>query len=117
MWSGSKFSRWIGRGVCVCPCAMSTPPKALASRDTVQYGRRGIPRRNGLLGTVLAAAFTAGAAAVGTSAASADVTGSDSLASSDCQYSEWLDSAVPPRLDFFRYANGGWIKANPMPAD
>jgi putative endopeptidase len=24
---------------------------------------------------------------------------------------------VPPRLDFFRYANGGWIKANSMPAD
>ncbi len=24
---------------------------------------------------------------------------------------------MPPRLDFFRYANGGWIKANSMPAD
>jgi len=39
------------------------------------------------------------------------------LASTDGQYSEWLDHAVPPRLDFFRYANGGWIKANAMPAD
>jgi putative endopeptidase len=96
---------------------MSTPPKALASRDTLQYGRRGNPRRNALLGTVLAAAFTAGAAAVATSAAAADVPGTDSLASSDGQYSVWLDRAVPPRLDFFRYANGGWIKANPMPAD
>ena len=24
---------------------------------------------------------------------------------------------MPPRLDFFRYANGGWLKANPMPPD
>ena len=39
------------------------------------------------------------------------------LASTDGQYSEWLDHAVPPRLDFFRYANGGWIKANALPAD
>ena len=43
--------------------------------------------------------------------------GADTLASSDGQYSEWIDRAVPPHLDFFRYANGGWINANPIPAD
>jgi putative endopeptidase len=41
----------------------------------------------------------------------------DGLTSPDGQYSEWLDRAAPPRADFFRFANGGWIKANPMPAD
>lgn len=28
-----------------------------------------------------------------------------------------FDSTVSPRNDFFHYANGGWIKANPIPAD
>ena len=66
---------------------------------------------NVLLGLMtLAAAFSAGiAGAAGEH--------SYGLASTDGQYSEWLDRAVPPRLDFFRYANGGWIKTNSMPAD
>jgi len=33
------------------------------------------------------------------------------------QFPDWFDHAVPPRLDFFRYANGGWLKANPIPPD
>jgi putative endopeptidase len=71
---------------------------------------------NVLLGLVLAAA--GGVAAAGTpSAAAQDVAGSDGLTSPDGQYSEWIDRAVPPRADFFRFANGAWIKANPMPAD
>ena len=28
-----------------------------------------------------------------------------------------FDSTVSPTKDFFHYANGGWIKANPIPAD
>src|SRR5450631_862080 len=28
-----------------------------------------------------------------------------------------MDRTVPPRADFFRFANGGWIRANPIPAD
>src|SRR5437762_13110473 len=28
-----------------------------------------------------------------------------------------LDTTVSPHEDFFEYANGGWIKANPIPAD
>lgn len=41
----------------------------------------------------------------------------DGLASMDGRYSDWLDPAVAPRLDFFRHANGGWLNVNPIPAD
>ena len=30
---------------------------------------------------------------------------------------ENLDTSVSPRTDFFAYANGGWIKKNPIPSD
>jgi putative endopeptidase len=62
----------------------------------------------------LAAAIGAAAIAV---AAQAPAGGEDSLTSADGRYPEWLDSAVPPSLDFFRHANGGWIHSNPIPAD
>jgi putative endopeptidase len=81
---------------------MSTPPKA----QLIQKNR--LP--SVLLGATLAASFSAGIASAGGEH-------SYGLASTDGQYSEWLDRAVPPRLDFFRYANGGWIKTNSMPAD
>ena len=106
-------------------------------RDTRCGGtRRGETRRNSLLSVILAAAFaagTAGAAAPGSAAESAgnsagaagshgllstdDLLSTDGLVSSDGRYPEWMDRAVPPGLDFFRYANGGWIKAHPMPPD
>src|SRR4051794_4083059 len=28
-----------------------------------------------------------------------------------------LDTTTSPGKDFFQYANGGWMKANPIPAD
>ena len=28
-----------------------------------------------------------------------------------------LDRTTQPSQDFFQYANGGWLKANPIPAD
>jgi len=28
-----------------------------------------------------------------------------------------IDSSVKPGEDFFEYANGGWIKRNPIPAE
>ena len=84
---------------------MLTPRKAPLIR-TIRLGV--------LRGVTLAAAFGAGIACAGIAGAGAEHYG---LASADGQYSEWLDRAVPPRLDFFRYANGGWIKTNPMPAD
>jgi putative endopeptidase len=37
--------------------------------------------------------------------------------SPDGQYSDWLDRSVKPGTDFFHFANGGWLKANPIPAD
>jgi len=79
---------------------------------------------NALLGTFLAAAFCAAAAgesapatAAGNPGAVAGPSAADGLASTDGRYPEWMDRAVAPRQDFFLYANGGWIKANPMPAD
>ena len=39
------------------------------------------------------------------------------LEGNDGQYENWLDPAVPASQDFFRHANGGWLKANPIPAD
>ncbi len=29
---------------------------------------------------------------------------------------EWLDRSVDPGRDFFQFANGGWLKSNPIPA-
>jgi len=37
--------------------------------------------------------------------------------SRDGQYLDWLDRGVQPGVDFFHFANGGWIKNNPIPAD
>src|SRR5271155_1100416 len=79
--------------------------------------------RNVLRRMVLAAVFAAGAACAAPPTGSSAPAGAgapgdnDGLTSPDGQYSAWMDQAVPPSLDFFRYANGGWIKANPMPAD
>lgn len=37
--------------------------------------------------------------------------------SPDGQYLDWLDHSVKPGTDFFHFANGSWLKANPIPAD
>jgi putative endopeptidase len=91
--------------------------------------RHGGTRRIALLGMVLAAAFIAGPPGIVTASgaaegltratglASPDEAGTDGLASTDGKYLEWIDRSVPPRLDFFRYANGSWLKSNPMPPD
>ena len=41
----------------------------------------------------------------------AAATGSEGL------HTDWLDKSVDPAQDFYGYANGGWQKANPVPAD
>jgi putative endopeptidase len=35
----------------------------------------------------------------------------------DGLYLDWIDKSVPPGVDFFRYANGNWIKSHPIPPD
>jgi putative endopeptidase len=39
------------------------------------------------------------------------------FASGDGLYLEWIDRSLSPDQDFFRYANGAWLKANPIPPD
>jgi putative endopeptidase len=92
--------------------------------------RSGTERNTLLLSVVLAAAFAAGAPGAAAPSGAAESAGnsagvasseipvsSDGLASTDGRYLEWMDSAVPPGRDFFRYANGGWIRTHPMPPD
>jgi putative endopeptidase len=76
--------------------------------------RHGGAARIALLGMALAAAFIAGSASIASPASTAST---DGLASTDGQYLGWIDRSVPASLDFFRYANGDWLKANPMPPD
>ena len=35
----------------------------------------------------------------------------------DGLHADWIDKSVDPTQDFFDYANGGWMKANPIPGD
>ncbi len=41
----------------------------------------------------------------------------EALGSADGLYLNWLDRTVAPGVDFFRFANGGWIKSHPIPPD
>ncbi|MGD0493915.1 MAG: M13 family metallopeptidase [Steroidobacteraceae bacterium] len=42
---------------------------------------------------------------------------SAACASDDGLYLGWMDRSVAPGADFFRFANGGWIKTHPIPPD
>jgi putative endopeptidase len=57
------------------------------------------------------AAVGAAPAAVATGAAGGE------FASADGQYLGWLDRSVAARVNFFRFANGGWLRSHPIPAD
>jgi putative endopeptidase len=35
----------------------------------------------------------------------------------DGLHADWIDKSVDPAQDFFHYANGDWLKANPIPGD
>jgi putative endopeptidase len=65
----------------------------------------------------MAAALTFGGAAGSVRAESTATASDDGLASADGQYLSWIDRSVAPRVDFFRFANGGWLKANPIPPE
>src|SRR5690242_4491011 len=38
-------------------------------------------------------------------------------AKDDGLHADWIDKSVDPAQDFFDFANGGWLKANPIPGD
>ncbi|MDI1352364.1 MAG: M13 family metallopeptidase [bacterium] len=37
--------------------------------------------------------------------------------SGDAVHLDWLDSSISPNQDFYAYANGSWLKNNPIPAE
>ena len=41
----------------------------------------------------------------------------EGAAQADGLYLNWIDRSVAPGKDFFAFANGGWIKSHPIPAD
>jgi putative endopeptidase len=56
----------------------------------------------------------AAAAALGSALAMA---AAQAAAASDGLYLDWMDRSVSPAADFFRFANGGWLKSHPIPRD
>src|SRR5579859_65129 len=92
-WCASKCSRWTARVGSACRCAMSTRPSV----------------------KLTLAAFVMLAAA-GPAAASSGEAG-ESPARPDGLYLDWLDRSVAPGTDFFRFANGTWLKTHPIPPD
>jgi len=42
---------------------------------------------------------------------------SESSAGTDGLFLDWIDRSVAPGSDFFRFANGTWLKNNPIPPD
>src|SRR5580692_10223085 len=63
-----------------------------------------------------AAALLVFAAGAALGAALAMATAQAAVAS-DGLYLDWMDRSVSPAADFFRYANGGWLKSHPIPPD
>ncbi|HEY3849595.1 MAG TPA: M13 family metallopeptidase [Steroidobacteraceae bacterium] len=82
---------------------MSTRP----DHGRIPVVSRGTPPLKAAALLVLAAA-----AALGTAPATAQA-----AAASGGLYLDWMDRSVSPGVDFFRYANGGWLKSHPIPAD
>ena len=70
------------------------------------------PHRAKALGLVALAALAAGATAA---AFLGDV--GESPAGREGLFLDWLDRSVAPGSDFFRFANGTWLKNNPIPPD
>jgi len=63
-----------------------------------------------------AAAYATAAVALAAAPAAGAAAG-DEFVSADGQYSGWLDRSVAARVNFFRFANGGWLRSHPIPAD
>jgi putative endopeptidase len=84
---------------------MSTP----LDRGHPPLRTRGTPHRAAFLALALLGSL-------GT-ALGAPPAGAPAQDSSDGLYLDWIDRSVSPSVDFFRYANGNWIKAHPIPSD
>ena len=91
---------------------MSTPLREARLTDSLRIATR-------LAAALLAAAAALSAAAAGSAGTAGPVGASrgESLASVDGLYLDWLDRSVSPRVDFFSFANGGWLKSHPIPPD
>jgi len=53
---------------------------------------------------------------VGTAAWAADPAAPATAAAAAAIHAEWLDRTADPLKDFFQFANGGFVRANPIPA-
>jgi putative endopeptidase len=84
---------------------MSTRPDARRLTDVLRIAP-----------SIAAALFLVAAALGGSVHASVGET-PPGRARSDGLYLNWLDRSVAPREDFFRFANGGWLKSHPIPPD
>jgi len=80
---------------------------------------RRAPRKaaGAVLGVLALAALGAGSCAPGYSAAAALGEGGEGSARGDGLFLNWIDRSVAPSSDFFRFANGNWLKTNPIPPD
>ena len=58
-----------------------------------------------------------GALGAGGPAAAALGEGGEGSARADGLFLNWIDRSVVPGADFFRFANGTWLKTNPIPPD
>jgi putative endopeptidase len=72
------------------------------------------PRK--LAGLVLGA-FALAALGAGGRVPAAPGKGDESPARTDGLFPDWIDRSVAPGADFFRFANGTWLKTNPIPPD
>ena len=89
---------------------MSTQPEG----ERLPKASRRAPRKAAAaaLGVLALAALGAGARA----AAALDE-GGEGSARADGLFLNWIDRSVAPSSDFFRFANGTWLKTNPIPPD
>ena len=92
---------------------MSTADGRPKVDPTFEFRSTRLSAAAGAFAACIVGAFFAGALFTGTARGVPGV----ELASPDGAYPAWLDPAVSPRRDFYRFANGGWIKSHPIPAD
>lgn len=93
---------------------MSTRPEA--ARIPIRTRRSPRAAVALVIGAAMAAAGAA-AATPGATAAGAPAAAAGEAPPPGGVYLDWMDRSVPPGSDFFRFANGRWLEANPIPPD